>query len=176
MAPLYAILEAMKAPLRFLSFAVFACAATPLVACGSDGTSDDSSEQREQQDEIRESMKTTWLGAWEGELIGASGASPSFSLTLDYRAPGSTPQCGTVELDDGVSLRCVTNYQLGVTGTLTTNDGRFQNTAVTGLVEYGGLRLELPEAGFLHIDEGGSSGSFSYGEGQRSGTINAHKK
>ncbi len=168
----------MKALARLLAaLGIAALGALTTLGCSADTTDPEGAGNDEDDSAARrDSMKATWLGSWEGELIGPSGASPSFTLQLDYRAPGATPQCGTVELGGQLGLECVTNYRLGVTGTLNTNDGRFVGQSVLGAVELGGLAVELPNGGFLRIDEGGSRGSFSYGNGDREGTVNAHKK
>jgi len=145
-----------------------------LAGCSSSDESTDATSAEETAQ--RQRLQEKWVGAWEGQFMPASGASPSFTLDLAYRAPEATPQCGTVELGAGIDVACVTDYRLGVRGVLTSNDGRFQATAVEGLVEYGALRLDLPDGGFLRVDESGTAGTYRFGTSEAEGTLTAHKK
>jgi len=166
----------MKLLLRFTSTLVSALVPVLVLAgcSSSDESADDTS--AEETSAQRERLQEKWVGAWEGQFMPASGASPSFTLDLAYRAPEATPQCGTVDLGTGVDVACVTDYRIGVRGVLTSNDGRFQATAIEGLVEYGELRLDLPDDGFMRLGESGTGGTYRFGTSGAEGSFTAHKK
>ncbi len=144
-----------------------------LPACGG-GAAEDAPLTAQEKDEQRSRLHSTYVGTWTGGLVPESGERPTFVLKIEARATEATPKCGTFELGAGVGARCIDIYQTNARATLTTSDGRFTEHVADGTMSTIEARFELPNAGYLSLGQGG--GSFSYGEGELTGSIQASRK
>jgi hypothetical protein len=86
-----------------------------------------------------EEMKAAVVGKWTGTLALHTAQPASMALTLEYAAPGSSPACSNRTF--GMAPTCIDVTTMGLKGSITTTDGKFDQAAVTGIFEVFGLEL-----------------------------------
>lgn len=92
-----------------------------------------------------EEMQALIVGTWTGTLT-LQGKTSAMQLVLEHAPPGTSPACSNRTL--GVDPACVDMTTLGVKGTLTTADGAYAASPVTGTFNVMGLELR---GGFLEL-------------------------
>lgn len=124
--------------------AALACCA--LVACSSSSSSSPSSDEPQWQfgaAEAEAALAGAWTGTWS-----AAGSSGSIDLKLSMAAPGATPKCGSRTLSGDLGVKCIDMTSITLVGTLSTSDGTYKDTPVTGTLQVDGTRLTN---GFLSL-------------------------
>jgi len=90
-------------------------------------------------------MQAVVVGTWNGTLT-VGGNTAAMTLVLEHAAPGKSPSCSNRTL--GVDPECVDMTSMGVKGTLTTADGAYTASPLTGTFQVIGLELS---GGYLDL-------------------------
>lgn len=111
--------------------------------------------------EMRETAEGTWTGAFERTGAPAT----TMTLVLAYSPPKAQPACGNRALGQPL---CIDMSSMGVTGTLLTADGAYDDAVVTGSFNVmgtkltnGDLELALPDGLRMYANYNG--GKFENG-------------
>jgi len=116
-----------------------------LAACGSSASSTEPDWQFSASD-VDSALTGSWTGTWS-----AGGKTGSMELQL-ARVPAPTTKCGSRTLSTDLSPKCIDSTSVTLTGTLTTSEGSFTASKLTGTMMVMGTSFTYGEMNLRTAD------------------------